>query len=136
MKLSPLLLGYTKKRVIDSIALLPLDNKRKGTKKSIENWIEEFRELDTETLDFIINLIYNEQSEIINMACDNCIDYIRITGLGSLRLNKSRHEILKTILHEGSISEEQVKSIILTNAELRKSLKEDVTLDIKIYEKE
>ena len=58
MKLSPLLLGYTKKRVIDSIALLPLDNKRKGAKKSIENWIEEFRELDTETLDFIINLIY------------------------------------------------------------------------------
>ena len=70
------------------------------------------------------------------MACDNCIDYIRITGLGSLRLNKSRHEILKTILHEGSISEEQVQSIIPTNAELRKSLKEDVTLDIKIYEKD
>lgn len=136
MKLSPLLLGYTKKRVIDSIALLPLDNKRKGVKKSIESWIEEFRELDTETLDFIINLIYNEQAEIINIACDNCIDYIRITGLGSLRLNKSRHEILKTILHEGSISEEQVQSIILTNAELRKGLKEDVTLDIKIYEKD
>ena len=46
------------------------------------------------------------------------------------------YEILKTILHEGSISEEQVQSIILTNAELRKGLKEDVTLDIKIYEKE
>lgn len=132
MKLSKLLIGYIEKRVIDDIALLPLDNKSKFEKKDTIEWIEEFRNLDKETLDFIIELVYNQQASYIDSACNNCIDYIKIPGLGSLRLNKSRHEILKTILVNGKIEQSEVQAIINKNIAIKNNGRKDVFIDTKV----
>lgn len=132
MKLSKLIINNIEKRVIDDIALLPLDNKSKFEKIDTLDWINKFRNLDTETIHFIIELIYNQQALYMDSACNNCIDYIKIPGLGSLRLNKSRHEILKTILDKGTIEDTEVQSIINKNIDIKNNNKKNISLDIKV----
>lgn len=131
MKLSSFLSFNIKKRIIDALPFISIGIHKKG-QRDISNSIKLYRNLDNETLDFILELIYNQQGTSIDFACDRSTDWIKIPGLGTIRRNKSRHEILKTILEKGEISNEDTYGIIMKNVEIKKALREDtiITEDI------
>jgi len=132
MKLSSFLSFNIKKRITDSLPFVSIGIKKK-VQRDISASIKHYRNLDNETLNFIIELIYNQQGTSIDFACNRSIDWIKIPGLGTIRRNKSRHEILKATLEKGKITEEEAKAIIMKNVEIKKALKEDIVItdDIK-----
>lgn len=117
------LLQKISRRVINGIALLKIDNKRKYSKEFINTWIDEFRTLDESQQHNLYKCIFESQSESIDNACKNNIEYITIPTLGHLRLNKSRQEILTYILNEGSITEDKIHDIINNNIDKKKLIK-------------
>jgi len=122
------------KRAIDNIALLTFIKRTKFEFNYISNWITEFRELDNSEFGDIIKLIFKQQSESIDKACDKNVDYIQIPSFGNLRLNKARHTILKRI-HENNdkrISDEEIEQIIADYIETKKNNRKVTELDIKI----
>lgn len=120
------------KRVIDDIALLTLYNVTKLEQSNLDNWIKEFKELDTEEIHEVIEFIFYRHCVDIDNAANECHDYIKIPGLGSLRLNKARHNILKYIRDNGEIPDKVVKDIIDEYVANKKLINSDAIINTKI----
>lgn len=127
MKLSSFLNFNIRKRIIDALPFISIGIHKK-VQRDISNSIKLYRNLDNETLNFILELIYNQQGTSIDFACNRSVDWIKIPGLGSIRRNKTRHEILKTTFEKGKISDEEIHEIMMRNVEIKKALKEDIII--------
>lgn len=123
------------KRAIDDIALLPDPYScTQLEKERYAKWIEEFRSLEYEDIEGILDVIYTSQITSIDNACGRSIDIIKIPPLGSLRLNKTRQVILKEIkANQVPPTDERIKEIMLHHVAIKESYKQEVVeLDLKL----
>lgn len=138
MSLSELLLEKIKKRVIDNIALLSFDNKSKYERNCSEDWVETFSKINIEELEEIINIIYKQQSESIELAMGQEFNFIKLLGIGSFRLNTVHRDILKYKRENAGNESQSEINLIIQNHFERKLLalqNSEINIPININEK-
>ena len=131
MALSDLMKYKISKRAIDDIALLSIVHKTKLVRKYYTDWLEEFNYLSESENFELLDSIYNSENKSMDNACNECIPFIQVPMVGKLTLNKARHEILKTIHSNGTISKDEVQSIIDDYVIYKRGLQKDVTINLK-----
>lgn len=119
-------------RAINDIALLSLYNNTVLERTNFNKYKEDIIHLDNTEFEDIINTIFTCQCNSIDTSAGNNIDYIKIPVLGSIRLNKARQNILKTIHAQGTITDEQIQSIIDDYVTDKKNRKCNDIVDVNI----
>ena len=119
-------------KVLEDIAMINSSNKLKYERLTFDGWVDEFASLDSATIVDIIELVFEQQFISVEKACVANYDYIRLTGLGNLKTNQARQEILSHVAEHGTSHKEDIKPIIDRYVENIKASKIDVELDIKL----
>lgn len=133
MNLTKLMLEKVKKRAIDNIALLTFNNVSAYDKKVANEWQSNFFNLDSIELEELINTVYKQQGESISEATNRCIDFIKIPALGSIRLNRTRLEILNLKDEKGlNVDESEIDEIKRKHFEQILALKRNSTVNVNI----
>ena len=133
MNLTKLMLEKVKKRAIDNIALLTFNNVSTYDKKIANEWQSNFFNLDSIELEELINAVYKQQCESISEATNRCIDFIKIPALGSIRLNRTRLEILNLKDEKGlNVDESEIDEIKRKHFEQILALKRNSTVNVNI----
>ena len=132
MALSELMQQNILSKVLEDIALINSSNKLKYERLAFDGWVDEFVSLDSAEIIDIIELIFEQQFVSVEKACVASYDYIRLTGLGNLRTNQARQEILAHVAEHGTSHKEDIRPIIDRYIETIKANKMDVELDIKL----
>lgn len=133
MNLTKLMLEKVKKRAIDNIALLTFNNVSAYDKKVANEWQSNFFNLDSIELEELINAVYKQQGESISEATNRCIDFIKIPALGSIRLNRTRLEILNLKDEKGlNVDESEIDEIKRKHFEQILALKRNSTVNVNI----
>ena len=125
-------------RVLTDVSKLGTVAKRKQVRIDFENWIEQFTNQELDDIISDVELILDIQFESMENACIAQYDYIRLTGLGNLKTNWARQEILKHLEEHGTTLKEDIQPIKEKYIEMLKANKTQVELDIKldVYEQE
>lgn len=116
----------------EDISLISVVNKRKFERKSFEDWVEEFTSLDNNEVCEFINCVYNQQFISLENACIENYDYILITGLGNLKTNQARQEILKLVAEGNTTYREDVQQIINDYIESKEANNKIVEVNLKL----
>lgn len=127
-----------KKRAIDNIALLTFNNVKTYEKQIAEQWQNDFFNLESKELEELISAVYKQQGESISNATIRCVDFIKIPVLGSIRLNRTRLDILALKEEKGiNVDESEIDEIKRRHFEQIVTLKRNspVNIPININEK-
>ena len=138
MNLTKLMLEKVKKRAIDNVALLTFNNGKAYEKQVFAQWQEDFFNLEHTELEELITAVYKQQGESISNATSRCIYFIKIPALGSIRLNRTRLEILNLKEEKGmNVDESEIEEIKHRHFEQIVALKRNspVNVIININEK-
>lgn len=100
------------RRAIDDIALLNLYNVSKNEREMFNSFLAEFRDLDVEDMQSVIDLVFSQQNKSIDNAAAQSIEYIKVPVLGSLRIHTVRQQILNYAKDEGSVPDEKINEIM------------------------
>lgn len=119
-------------RIREDISLMNTVNKRKFERKQFEDWVEQFTSLDSPGVIDIIKDIYEQQFISLENACIDNYDYILLTGLGNLRTNQARQEILKIIADGGTTYREDIQYIIDDYIATKEANNKIVEVNIKL----
>ena len=120
------------------IALISTSNKRKFERKQFDEWVEQFNSLDNADINNLIKDVYEQQFISLENACIDNYDYILITGLGNLKTNQARQEILKVIADGGTTYKKDIQHILddyIKTKEANNKIVE-VPLKLSFHEKE
>lgn len=132
MALSEQQLNNITTKTREDISLISVVNKRKFERQQFENWIEQFTSLDNKEVFDFINCLYTQQYVSLENACINNYDYILLTGLGNLRTNQARQEILKLVAAGGTTYKEDIKHIIDDYIEFKEANNRIVEVNVKL----
>jgi len=132
MALSEQQLNDITPRIREDISLMNTVNKRKFERKQFEDWINQFTSLDNAIVEDLINTVYDQQFISLENACINNYNYILITGLGNLRTNKARQDILKVIADGGTTYRKDIQNIINDYVDTKDSNNKIVEVNTKL----
>jgi hypothetical protein len=132
MALSELMQQNILSKVLEDVALLNSSNKLKYERIAFDGWVDEFVTSDSATIIDIIEFIFEQQFVSVERACVENFDYIRLTGLGNLKTNQARQEILAHVAEHGTSHKEDIRPIIDKYIEMKKANRLDVELDINL----
>jgi len=132
MALSEQQLNDITPRIREDISLMNTVNKRKFERKQFEDWVNQFTSLDNAIVEDLINTVYDQQFISLENACINNYNYILITGLGNLRTNKARQDILKVIADGGTTYRKDIQNIINDYVDTKDSNNKIVEVNTKL----
>lgn len=119
-------------RIREDVSLMNTINKRKFERQQFDNWVEDFTNLENNNVVDLINTIYEQQFISLENACIENYDYILLSGLGNLRTNQARQEILKVIADGGTTHREDIQHILDAYIESKNANNRIVQLDLKL----
>jgi len=132
MALSEQQLNNITTHIREDISLMNTVNKRKFERKQFEDWVEQFTSLDNASVVELINNIYDQQYVSLENACIDNYDYILITGLGNLRTNQARQEIMKVIENGGTTHRKDIQPILDNYIATKEANNKIVEVNIKL----
>lgn len=132
MRLSEQQLNNITTRIREDMSLMNTVNKRKFERKQFEDFVEQFVSLDNNDTIDLINTIYQQQYISLENACVENYDYILITGLGNLRTNQARQEILKIVANGGTTYKEDIQHIMNEYIRTKEANNKIVEVPIKL----
>lgn len=119
-------------RTREDISLISVINKRKFEQKQFNDWVEQFTCLDNNEVKDLIDTIYEQQYISLENACIENYDYILITGLGNLRTNQARQEILKIVADGGTTHRKDIQHILDDYIKTKEANNKIVEVPIKL----
>jgi hypothetical protein len=119
-------------RTRECISLMTTVNKRNFERRQFEDFVTHFTSLDSAEIKSFITDIYNEQFNSLEQACIENYDYILITGLGNLKTNQARQEILEVIKQGGTTNKNDIQPIIDKYIKSKEAIHKIVQVDIKL----
>ena len=99
-------------RVREDISLMGSSNKRKFEIQQFDDWVKQFSSSDNVDVSNLIKDIYEQQFISLENACIEDYDYILLTGLGNLKTNQARKEILQVVSDGGTTHRKDIQPII------------------------
>ena len=119
-------------RTRECISLMTTVNKRNFERRQFEDFVTHFTSLDSAEIKSFITDIYTEQFNSLEQACIENYDYILITGLGNLKTNQARQEILEVIKQGGTTTKNDIQPIIDKYIKSKEAINKIVQVDIKL----